>query len=357
MQDIYERPAGRNEKILVPDDEQLLDHALAAAVESVHLGADAIVNTVLDAITDAKATDAPAPSYQACPIKRARRSKADIEDIKQTILDVVGDDPPMTVRQVFYQLVSRDVIEKTEKEYQGTVIRLMTDMRIAGELPFSWVIDESRRRRITETYDSVTEALEATAKFYRRNALREAEDYIEIWCEKDALSGVLWEVTSDYDVPLMVSRGMPSLTFLHGTAQEIYRAAEQGKDTFIYQFGDWDPSGVLIPQSIERRLNEMCERLDCPAPYVERVALTDQHIAEYSLPTRPTKRDGNRHANGFEGDSVELDALPPHILRDMVREVIERHISPKMLNTLRVAEASERELLTAWTRQPPGGVS
>src|SRR5262245_47233668 len=89
----------------------------------------------------------------------------------------------------------------------------------------------------------------------------------------DALAGVLWDVTSDYDVPLMVSRGMPSLTFLHASARAIRRAAQQGKRTCIYQFGDHDPSGVLIPLAIERRLEQMCERLDCPPPEVERVAL------------------------------------------------------------------------------------
>jgi hypothetical protein len=136
--------------------------------------------------------------------------------------------------------------------------------------------------------------------------------------------------------------------------REIYRAAEQGKDSYIYQFGDHDPSGVMIPQTIERRLDQMCERLDCPPPCVERIALTEAHIAEYNLPTRPTKRDGNWHAEGFEGDSVELDALPPRILRDMVRETIERHISPQALKTLRVAEESERELLVALGRQLPG---
>ena len=56
---------------------------------------------------------------------------------------------------------------------------------------------------------------------------------------------------ADYDVPLMVSRGMPSITFLHGSALEIRRAAEHGKQSYIYQFGDHDPSGVLIPQTIE----------------------------------------------------------------------------------------------------------
>lgn len=114
----------------------------------------------------------------------------------------------MTVRQVFYQLVTRNVVDKTEDEYHRTVIRLMTDMRLDGSLPFDRVVDESRRVRITETYDSVGHAAEQCAKYYRRSALAQSKDYLEIWCEKDALAGVLWDVTSDYDVPLMVSRGV-----------------------------------------------------------------------------------------------------------------------------------------------------
>src|SRR5207245_2508030 len=84
--------------------------------------------------------------------------------------------------------------------------------------------------------------------------------------------------------PLMVSRGMPSLTFLHSTALEIQRADDEGKLTYIYQFGDWDPSGAIaIPRMIEGKLSKMCEELDCEPPVFERVALTAEHIAEYSL--------------------------------------------------------------------------
>jgi hypothetical protein len=288
---------------------------------------------------------------QASPIKRDRRTRAEIDDIKAAIHDVVEEDPPMTVRQVFYQLVVRGVIEKTEAEYQGTVIRLLTEMRLDGSIPFDWIVDESRRRRITETYNNVTEALEATTKFYRRSALRAADDYLEIWCEKEALSGVLWDVTSEYDVPLMVSKGMPSLTFLHGTFKEIYREAKAGKQSYIYQFGDHDPSGVLIPQTIESRLRELCEKHYCLLdPIVKRVALTEDQIAQFNLPTRPTKREGNRHADKFEGDSVELDALPPSELRTMVRKVIERHITPASVAALRAAEESERDMLRMWAR-------
>jgi hypothetical protein len=267
--------------------------------------------------------------------------------IRNAITEIIEDDPPMTVRQVFYQLVARGVIEKTEDQYQTTVIRLMTEMRLSGALAFHWVVDESRRVRVTRTYNDIADAIENTAKFYRRSALAQSPDYLEMWCEKDALSGVLWDVTSEYDVPLMISRGMPSLTFLFTSACAISEAYEQGKDAFIYQFGDHDPSGVLIPKTIEKRLGEMCERLDCRPPIVERVALTEEQIAAYRLPTRPTKRDGNHHAKNFSGNSVELDALPPHVLRDLVRETITRHIPQDQVNALRVAEDSERELLRA----------
>jgi hypothetical protein len=286
--------------------------------------------------------------YEACPIKRSRRTKAEIDEIKSAIIGVLKADHPMTVRQVFYQLVVRNVIEKTEDQYQGTVIRLLTEMRMAGSVRFNWIVDESRRRIVNRTYNSIADAVRDTARFYRRNALHECPDYVEIWSEKEALAGVLEDAAGDYDVPVLVSKGMPSLTQLYGTACQIARAARAGKRAFLYQFGDHDPSGVLIPQTIEYRLNELCEKLDCPPPRIERVALTEQQIAAFNLPTRPTKREGNRHAHKFEGDSVELDALPASELRSMVREVIERHISEQELEILRAAEDSERDLLEAW---------
>src|SRR5262249_54120851 len=187
--------------------------------------------------------------YQACSVKRPRRTRAEIDKIKSTITAVLRADHPMTVRQIFYQLVVRKVIEKTEEQYQGTVIRLLTEMRIEGKIQFDWIVDESRRRRITQTYDNIADAARDTAKFYRRSALHECPDYLEIWVEKEALSGVLWDVTSDYDVPLLVSKGMPSLTQLYGSAYQIAAAARHAdKESYIYQFGDHDPSGVLIPK-------------------------------------------------------------------------------------------------------------
>jgi hypothetical protein len=280
-----------------------------------------------------------------------RRTKAAIEDIRAAIVHVLDDDHPMTVRQVFYQLVVREVIEKTEGEYQRTVIRLLTEMRLSGEVRWSWIIDESRRTRETATFNSVKDALKQTAKFYRRSALRESDVYIEIWSEKEALSGIIWDVASDYDVPVVISRGVPSLTQLYGSFVNIQNAADAGKKSYLYQFGDHDPSGCLIPQIIESRLNEFCEQADCQAPIVERIALTPEQVRSYRLPTRPTKREGNTHAKDFKGRSTELDALPPQVLRDLVRDCIEQHISSAQVEALRAAEESERALIEQFAQE------
>jgi hypothetical protein len=283
--------------------------------------------------------------YRACSIKRDRRTKAEVQTIRETINSILKADHPQTVRQVFYQLVARGAIEKTENEYQCTIIRLLSEMRLDGRINWAWIVDESRRSRVTQTFDNIGDALRDTAKYYRRSALCDCSDYIEIWSEKEALAGIIYDAASDYDVPVIVSKGMPSLTQVYGCFCNVRRAARAGKRSYIYQFGDHDPTGCLIPKTIEDRLYEFCKKHKCNPPRVERIALTEKQTDQYKLPTRPTKREGNRHAHRFEGDSVELDALPSSELRALVRGCIERHISASALDTLRKAEQSEREIL------------
>ena len=293
-------------------------------------------------------------SYWACSIKR-RRSSEDMAAIRAAIIEILEADHPQTVRQVFYQLVTRGVIEKTEAEYQGTVIRLLTEMRLDDQVNWNWIVDTSRRVRVTQTFNNVTQALQHTARFYRRSALQACPDYVQVWCKKEALTGIIWDVASDYDVPVVPSKGMPSLTLVYSCFTNILHAHEADKQSYLYQFGDHDPTGVIIPQALESRLTEFCERYDCPPPIIERIALTEEQILEHRLPTRPTKRQGNTHAHHFVGDSVELDALPSNVLRSLVRDCIERHISPTELEILREAEASERMQLqqfAAQTTQP-----
>ena len=285
-------------------------------------------------------------SYRPSPVKRrGRRSKVEIEFIKTVIKRVLAtDETPMTVRQVFYRLVSLGVIDKTENEYKSTVCRLLTDMRRNDEIPFSWIADNTRWMRKPTTYSNLEQAVQETAQFYRRRLWDEQGVYVEVWLEKDALSGVLYPITAQYDVPLMATRGYPSLSFLHSAAEGIL---EEDKPTFLYYIGDHDPAGVHIPQKVEADLREMAAGAQI---HFERIAVNVDQIEAWNLPMRPTKKTDSR-SKTFKGGSVEADAIPPADLRALVEEAITQHIDKEMLHTTTVAERSERELLRAWAKQ------
>jgi hypothetical protein len=269
-----------------------------------------------------------------------RRTRSDIDAIKNTMVDIIAMDNPMTVRQVFYRMVAAGAINKTETEYKSTVVRLLGEMRRSGDLPFSWIADNTRLMRKPKSHTSLDAALRLTAETYRRALWDNQEVYVEIWLEKDALSGVLFDVTGEWDVPLMVTRGYPSLTFLHSAAVAI---GAVGKPTHIYYFGDHDPSGVHIPQKVEADLRKFAPHIEMT---FERVAVTTQQITAWDLPTRPTKQSDTR-AKSFDGESVEVDAIPPNVLREIAAGCINQHIDDHALNLTLAAEDSERELLAA----------
>jgi hypothetical protein len=143
-----------------------------------------------------------------------------VEARREALLDIIAVGRPMTVRQVFYQATVRGLVEKAESGY-GKVQADLTVMRRARELPYDWLADNTRWQRKPRTFDSVEDALRNTAAFYRKALWNEADSYVEIWLEKDALAGVVYPVTSMYDVPLMVARGYASLSFLYSAAEAI----------------------------------------------------------------------------------------------------------------------------------------
>jgi len=275
-------------------------------------------------------------TYGASP---TRRTKAEIEAIKAAILEALLDQHPATVRGLFYQLVSRGVIAKTEGEYRSTVCRLTADMRRHGELPYAWLADNTRWMRKSRSWSSLEDALAETAEFYRRALWAEQDAYVEVWLEKDALAGVILDVTCEYDVPLMVTRGYASLSFLYSAAEAI---AAQDKPVFLYYLGDHDPSGVDIPRKVEAELRRLAPGADL---FFSRLAVLPEQIVDLDLPTRPTKKTDSR-SKRFVGESVEVDAIPPRKLRDVVKRAIERHIDFERLEALEEIEAQERATLS-----------
>lgn len=272
------------------------------------------------------------------PNKRHRRSRAEMETLRAAIFDVVQAERPTTCRSVFYRLVSRGVIGKRESEYQGTVIRLLSQMRRRGEIPYRWITDGTRLRQKPLTHDSLLDALELTRRTYRRALWNDQDAYVEIWSEKQAIAGVLYQVTREWDVPLLVCRGYPSLSYLYDAAAEI---EAQGKPAFLYYFGDHDPSGVDISRKVEEELRGFAP--DAQIEF-ERVAVTRHQIARWNLPTRPTKQTDSR-AKGFEGESVEVDAIEPHQLRYLAECAITHHIDRRALEATRQIEEAEADTL------------
>jgi hypothetical protein len=278
--------------------------------------------------------------------RKQRRTKAEMEEIREAIVTTLEDENPMTVRQVFYRLVSQGAIDKTENDYVCTACRLLVEMRLNGTIPFDWIADNSRwQRGKAKSYSSIEQALANCVSTYRRDLWDNQDVYVEVWTEKDALAGVLLEETRNWDVPLMVSRGFSSITYLHNAAEAIHY---QGKPAYLYYFGDHDPSGVLIDRDIERKLRGFAPKAEI---HFQRVAVTRQQIRDLRLPTRPTK--ASKHSRGFRGRSVEVDAIPPRTLREMVRNCIEQHIDDNRLAALKRTEAAERESMQTFINNWP----
>jgi hypothetical protein len=287
-------------------------------------------------------TSNPATVYQTSRIKRIRSTKAKVEARREALLEIIEDGHPMTVRQVFYQATVRGLVEKADTGYSKVQTDL-TIMRRAGDLPYDYLADNTRWQRKPLTFGGVEEALQHTAQFYRKSLWVNADCYVEIWLEKDALAGDAYPVTAAFDVPLMVARGYASLSFLHTAAEYI-----NGLDVpaCIYHCGDFDPSGVNAAEKIEDTLRELAPDADI---YFQRIAVTPEQIEEWELPARPTKTTDTR-SKGFGEISVELDAIDPNELRQLVQAAIEEHLPAEQYEVLKATEASERELLTSLIR-------
>jgi hypothetical protein len=287
------------------------------------------------------------PIYPPRWTKRGRSTADQVESRRNALLRIVRSQAPMTVRQAYYRATVAHLVDKTEQGY-GIIKDDLKILREDGTMPFSWIVDNTRMMRKPVSYTGIEAALDRTASLYRRDMWANSDAYVEIWLEKDALSGVVYPITSRYDVPLMTARGYSSISFVYSTAQTISAAMEAGKEIYIYHFGDYDPSGQDAARDIEEKIRRYVaedETLDADEINFERVSVTPDQIRNWDLPTRPNKKSDTRTAK-FEGAaSVELDAIEPNQLRKLVEDTILSHVDQDELRVNKVAEESEREFL------------
>lgn len=284
------------------------------------------------------------PSYGSSTTKRhRRRTKAQLAELDNAIVHAVAQEQPVTLRGVFYRVSSAGAVAKTENGYRAVGRRLLA-LRRNGRIPYSWITDGTRWISKPRTYRDVETMLNDAAASYRRMLWHDQNVDVHVFTEKDAISGVVLPITSQWDVPLGVLRGYTSETFASSMAKSI---TATDKPTFVYQLGDHDPSGVDAWRDFRRKVCGFLQDEDDGSEemvHFERIAVTEEQIHDLNLPTRPTKRSDSR-APGFEGASVEVDAIPAATLREIVSDHITQHLDEHAYQITQETERQERDLL------------
>lgn len=267
--------------------------------------------------------------YQPRLVKRVRRTKAEIAALRDAIRAIVRADPPMAGRHVFYLAVNHGLVPKTERG-EDRVGEAINWLRRHGEIGWPDVIDTSRSVALAAGFASVGAALDAWAKYYRRDFWAGRQDRPAIYIEKDALAGLISPITEKYGVPLMSARGDASNGFLYECTQYLTDAST------VYAFSDLDgPGEGSIIKAMRRKFPKYW---NCHAR-IERVALTPAQVREHKLPKRPPKKGDKRKY------AVDLDALPKAELQRLVKDCILRHVDASEWQAHLEHEAADQERL------------
>jgi hypothetical protein len=286
----------------------------------------------------------------------------------------------LTLRQLYYQFVSRDLIPNNERSYKrlGSIVN---DARLAGRIDWDHIVDRTRNVREQTHWEDPADIIEATANSFRVSLWEQQGDYVEVWIEKDALVGVITRVCTELDVPYFSCRGYTSQSEMWAASQRLLEPIKQGKDVTILHLGDHDPSGIDMTRDIKDRLRgfilqdftrweferdgidvETASNVNIQGSMrtasnrleIRRIALTMDQITQYQPPPNPAKLSDSR-AQGYVDlygyESWELDALPPDVLSGLVREHVEGLIDGDVWDAAIEREKDGQRLLRQASRQ------
>ena len=286
---------------------------------------------------------------------RNRSTKAEMDGLRERIVRIAFASHPLSVRNLFYQLLSDDgsgaTVEKSEAAYQK-VGRLKTLLCRDRAIPWHYFSDSSR---VAYDYDGFgglgdTEFLDRVANLYRRNYWDTTGIYPQLWVESRSLSPTLAGTARDLGVSLYPSGGMSSDTFVYGAAVEaVFTGRERMAVVYV---GDYDPAGLQIADTLETKLIEHLDyaaeyyNMDAPTLTFKRVAITEQQIADHGLPTKPVKATQSRKRYDI-AETVEAEAMAPATLREIVAAAFEPMLDQRQMAQIREVEASERHDLRA----------
>jgi hypothetical protein len=269
---------------------------------------------------------------------RTRRTAQEMETLLAGVLNILGQyDEPISIRHLFYRCANEGLIEKTEKAYNSLRSHLVK-WRESRVIPFSKFIDGTRYHYGKPVFEGLDEYLRHCASSYRLNLWQSSRVYIEIWTEKDAIAAAVSSIAQEWNLLTFVCRGDPSMSSLHSCAQTFNRYRDAGYSPVILYLGDYDETGLAIPKTITAKL---WAHHSCNVTLI-RVGVLEEHISLFNLPTRPPK--GNRRGESIAG-AVDIDAMKPADLREIVASHIEAFIDSGELERMRAIERAERETL------------
>jgi hypothetical protein len=275
-------------------------------------------------------------------IRLSKANKIRLDQINSIIQEYQAQGYRLTLRQLYYQLVSRDIIPNKAAEY-GKLSTILKEWRMAWIVDWSAIEDRVRVPDRPYFADSPSDAINDIIRAYRLDRMAGQDTYLEVWVEKDALSGVLKRVTEKYGINIMVNRGYSSVSAMYDAFRRFKTAHDNNQKVRVIYLGDYDPSGIDMIRDINDRITEFFsyrrsdEEMDGHwwENYYDMdfeivpIALTREQIDLYNPPPNPAKTTDPRSGkfiseNGHQ--SWEVDALKPQVLNTLLDTAITEFI-------------------------------
>jgi hypothetical protein len=280
--------------------------------------------------------------YSRTRSKKAGRGRAQRSlDLIQAMTDIAEAAQPITGRGVGYKLFTAGLIPSMARKEMQKVYRLLKEAREEGEIPWDWIVDETRSLERVSTWANPAAYARCVARSYRRDFWDQQPVRCEVWSEKGTIRGVLAPVLDEYAVGFRVMHGFSSATAVHDVAEDDY----DDRELIALYVGDYDPSGLFMSEE------DLPERLsDYGGDHVtlERIALTPEQVVGLpSFPAADKRKDPRfRWFCANHGDRCwELDAMDPNDLRDCVERAIKGLIEPVAWDRCEVVNRAELESL------------
>jgi len=277
--------------------------------------------------------------------KSFRRDKLQLIDkINEVIRNYIAQGYSLTLRQVYYQLVARAIIENNEKSYKN-VGNLISDARLAGLIDWNSIEDRTRNMRGNSHWSTPGHIINSAAYSYHLDHWEGQDYYVEVWVEKDALIGIVGQICGQLDVNFFSCRGYVSQSEMWAAAQRLKHRQDQGQNVVLLHLGDHDPSGKDMSRDIQDRLR-IFETYDVE---FHRLALNMNQIEKYNPPPNPAKLTDSRatqYIDEFGYDSWELDALEPQVISELIELNVKKYRNDRLYKEILQQEKKEKSLLS-----------